>query len=121
MIVAKLFKPLEVLTALAPAVAARVAAAGIRETVELGLDAPSLRGSIIVANGSATVHTGRVGRSYLRLGDDELARMVLCQCDPAESVMAGRMESSTQMAQKLAGQLFPRMPLWCPMWDDIPA
>ena len=121
MIVAKLFKPLEVLTALAPAVAARVAAAGIRETVELGLDAPSFRGSIIVANGSATVHAGRVGRSYLRLGDDELARLVLCQCDPAESVMAGRMESSTQMAQKLAGQLFPRMPLWCPMWDDIPA
>lgn len=121
MIVAKLFKPLDVLTALAPAVAARVTAAGIRETVELGLDAPSFRGSIIVNNGVATVHAGRVGRSYLRLGDDELARLVLSQCDPAESVMAGRMESSTQMAQKLAGQLFPRMPLWCPMWDDVPA
>jgi hypothetical protein len=25
------------------------------------------------------------------------------------------------MAQKLAGQLFPRQPLWCPMWDDLPA
>jgi GNAT superfamily N-acetyltransferase len=121
MIVAKLFKPLDVLTAVAPAVAARVTAAGIRETVELGLDAPSFRGSIIVNNGVATVHAGRVGRSYLRLGDDELARLVLSQCDPTESVMAGRMESSTQMAQKLAGQLFPRIPLWCPMWDDIPA
>jgi hypothetical protein len=109
------------LTAAAPAVAARVTAAGIRETVELGLDAPSFRGSIIVNNGVATVHAGRVGRSYLRLGDDELARLVLSQCDPTESVMAGRMESSTQMAQKLAGQLFPRIPLWCPMWDDIPA
>jgi hypothetical protein len=31
------------------------------------------------------------------------------------------MEPSTQMAQKLAGQLFPRTPLWCPMWDDLPA
>ena len=39
----------------------------------------------------------------------------------SEAVAAGRMEPSTQMAQKLAGQLFPRQPLWCPMWDDLPA
>jgi hypothetical protein len=25
------------------------------------------------------------------------------------------------MAQRLACQLFPRVPLWCPMWDDLPA
>jgi hypothetical protein len=38
-----------------------------------------------------------------------------------EAVAAGRMEPSTQMAVKLAAQLFPRQPLWCPMWDDLPA
>jgi GNAT superfamily N-acetyltransferase len=125
MIVAKVFRPLDLLTAQAPAVAARVIAADIRETVELGLDAPSFRGSIIVAEGGepreATIHPGRVGRSYLRLTDDEMARLLLGQCDPVEAVAAGRMEPSTQMAQKLAGQLFPRQPLWCPMWDDLPA
>ena len=121
MIVAKVFRPLELLTALAPAVAERLAAEGVRETVELGLDAPGFRGSIIVADGAATVHAGRVGRSYLRLSDDELGRLLLGQCDPAEAVAAGRMDPSTQMAQKLAAQLFPRTPLWCPMWDDLPA
>jgi len=125
MIVAKVFRPLDLLTAQAPAVAARVVAADVRETVELGLDAPSFRGSIIVAEGGesreATIHPGRVGRSYLRLSDDELARLLLGQCDPVEAVAAGRMEPSTQMAQRLAGQLFPRQPLWCPMWDDLPA
>jgi GNAT superfamily N-acetyltransferase len=124
MIVAKVFRPLDLLTAQTPAVAARVVAAEIRETVELGLDAPSFRGSIIVdarEPREATVHPGRVGRSYLRLSDDELARLLLGQCDPVEAVAAGRMEPSTQMAQKLAGQLFPRTPLWCPMWDDLPA
>ena len=121
MIVARLLKPLEVLQALAPAVAARIAAAGIRETLELGLDAPCFRGSIIVADGKATVHPTRVGRSYLKLADDELARLLLGQCDPAEAVATGRMEPSTQVAQKLAAQLFPRTPLWCPMWDDLPA
>ena len=125
MVVAKVFKPLDLLTAVAPQVAARVAASEVKETVELGLDAPSFRGSIIVADGKepreATVHPGRVGRSYLRLSDDELARLLLGQCDPAEAVAAGRMEPSTQMAQKLAAQLFPRTPLWCPMWDDLPA
>ena len=126
MIVAKVFQPLDLLMALAPQVAARVMEADIRETVELGLDAPSFRGSIIVAEGKgsdcqATVHPGRVGRSYLKLADSELARLLLGQCDPVEAVAAGRMEPSTQMAQKLAGQLFPRQPLWCPMWDDLPA
>lgn len=125
MVVAKVFRPLDLLTAQAPAVAARVVAAEIRETVELGLDAPSFRGSVIVAEGGepreATIHPGRVGRSYLRLSDDELARLLLGQCDPVEAVAAGRMEPSTQMAQRLAGQLFPRQPLWCPMWDDLPA
>ena len=129
MIVAKVFKPQVLFEAVAPAVAERVAAAGIRETVELGLDAPSFRGSVIVAESKgetkggrqATVHPGRIGRSYLKLTDDELARLLLGQCDPVEAVAAGRMEPSTQMAVKLAAQLFPRQPLWCPMWDDLPA
>ena len=121
MIVARVFRPLELLTAVAPAAAARVAAEGIRDTVELGLDAPGFRGSVIVADGAATVHAGRIGRSYLRLADEELARLLLGQCDPAEAVASGRMEPSTQTAQKLAALLFPRTPLWCPMWDDIPA
>ena len=64
---------------------------------------------------------GRVGRSYLRLADEELARLLLGQSDPLEAAASGRLESSTQVAQKLATQLFPRVPLWCPMWDDIPA
>ncbi|NBW86532.1 MAG: GNAT family N-acetyltransferase [Planctomycetia bacterium] len=127
MLVAKVFRPHDLLSALAPAAAVHVAAAGIRETVELGLDAPAFRGSIIVAEAKgsevrqATIHPGRVGRSYLRLSDDELARLLLGQCDPVEATAAGRMEPSTQVAQKLAAQLFPRMPLWCPMWDDLPA
>ena len=127
MIVGLVYQPQRLLEALAPSVAARVTEAGIRETVELGLDAASFRGSIIVpeAKGSVprqgTVHPGRIGRSYLRLSDDELARLLLGQCDPIEAVAAGRMEPSTQMAQKLAGQLFPRQPLWCPMCVDLPA
>jgi hypothetical protein len=121
MVVARVFRPREVLESLLPAVAARVAAAGIRETVELGLEAPSFRGSVVVSDGTAVAHPGRVGRSYLKLADDELARLLLGQCDPVEAVAAGRMEPSTQMAQRLACQLFPRVPLWCPMWDDLPA
>ena len=126
MLVARVFRPQPLLEALAPQVAARAAEAGLRETVELGLESPSFRGSIVVperkgGDAEATVQPGRVGRSYLRLSDDELARLLLGQCDPAEAVAAGRMEPSTQLAQKLAGQLFPRQPLWCPLWDDLPA
>jgi GNAT superfamily N-acetyltransferase len=127
MVVARVFRPQDLLEALAPEVARRAADAGFRETVELGLDAPGFRGSVIVperknsAEAVATVHPGRVGRSYLRLSDDEFARLLLGQCDPAEAAAAGRLEASTQMAQKLASILFPRTPLWYPMWDDLPA
>ena len=121
MIVAKLIRPLEVFQAVAPTTVARAAAAGIRETLELGIESPGFRGSVVVADGRATVQQGRVGRSWLRLADDELARLLLGQCDPVEAVARGTMEPSTQMAQRLAGILFPRQPLWCPVWDDVPA
>lgn len=127
MIVAKVFNPEELLTTLAPTVAQRVAASNIREPVELGFDNEHFRGSITVTGGreheprAAAVHPGRVGRSYLKISNDEFARLLLGQCDPLEAATAGRLEASTQMAQKLAEQLFPRLPLWCPMWDDLPA
>lgn len=127
MIVAKVFNPEELLTTLAPTVAQRVAASNIREPVELGFDNERFRGSITVTGGreheprAAAVHPGRVGRSYLKISNDEFARLLLGQCDPLEAATAGRLEASTQMAQKLAEQLFPRLPLWCPMWDDLPA
>jgi ribosomal protein S18 acetylase RimI-like enzyme len=121
MIVGRVFDPAGVLELVAPAIAARLAAEGITETIELGLETPSFRGSIVVGKGKSKVHSGRVGRSYLRLSEDELARLLLGQCDPAEAAAAGRLAASTQIAQKFAMQVFPRMPLWCPMWDDLPA
>jgi hypothetical protein len=121
MIVAKLFDPMRLIRTIAPEIGHRLKAAGVRETIELGLDAPSFRGSIIVADGTATVHAGRIGRSYLKLADDELARLVLGQCDPMEAAAGGRMVPSTQIALRFASTLFPRVPLWMPMWDDLPA
>jgi hypothetical protein len=90
-------------------------------STQMVLEAAGFRGSVIVADGKAALHVGRVGRSYLKLEDDEFARLLLGQCDPVEAAAAGRLEPSTQIAIKLASQLFPRTPLWCPMWDDLPA
>ena len=127
MVVAKVFDPRELLTAQAPVVSQRVAEAGIRDAVELGFESNQFRGSITVTSDktdalrTAQVHSGRIGRSYLKLTNEELARLLLGQCDPLEAAVAGRLESSTQMARKLAEQLFPRLPLWLPAWDDLPA
>ena len=127
MIVARIFDPQGLLTALAPTLAERVVKAGIRDTVELGFDSDTFRGSVTIPSATgdepreASVQPGRVGRSYLKLADDEFTRLVLGQCDPLEATTAGRLEPSTQLSQKLAEQLFPRLPLWCPMWDDVPS
>ena len=127
MIVARVFDPQGLLTALAPTLADRVVKAGIRDTVELGFDSDTFRGSVTIPSATgdepreASVQPGRVGRSYLKLADDEFTRLVLGQCDPLEATTAGRLEPSTQLSQKLAELLFPRLPLWCPMWDDVPS
>jgi N-acetylglutamate synthase-like GNAT family acetyltransferase len=123
LLVAKLFDPLAVLEAVAPLIGPRLAATGLKETVELGLETARFRGSLVYngSTGTATVQPGRVGRSYLRLDDQELARLLLNQCDPVEAAAAGRLSASTQIAVRFAGMLFPRIPLWAPMWDDLPA
>ncbi|MBT4887857.1 MAG: GNAT family N-acetyltransferase [Planctomycetaceae bacterium] len=127
MIVARIFDPQGLLETMAPTLAHRVVEAGIRDTVELGFDSDTFRGSVTIPSASgdkpreASIQPGRVGRSYLKLADDEFTRLVLGQCDPLEATTAGRLEPSTQLSQKLAEQLFPRLPLWCPMWDDVPS
>ena len=127
MIVARIQDPQVVLEALVPGMGARLASAGVTDPVELGLECPAaeghpgFRGSIVVADGHATLHAGRIGRSYLKISADELARLLLGQCDPLEAVARGSMVPSTQAAVRFASWLFPRLPLWCPMWDDVPA
>jgi len=127
MIVARVQDPLAVLEGLVAAMGPRAAQAGATDPVELGLESPAadghagFRGSVVVADGKATLQVGRVGRSYLKLSADELTRLLLGQCDPPEAVARGSMVASTQAAVRFASWLFPRMPLWCPMWDDVPA
>lgn len=123
LLVAKVFDPLAVLEAVAPTVGQRLAATGLKETVELGLETASFRGSLVFngSTGTAAVQAGRVGRSYLRLDDSELTRLLLNQCDPSEAAASGRLSASTQIALRFADMLFPRVPLWAPMWDDLPA
>ena len=48
-------------------------------------------------------------------------RLLLGQCDPVEAVAAGRLEPRRRWRRSSPVQLFPRTPLWCPMWDDLPA
>lgn len=123
MLVAKLFDARALLEAVVSAIGPRLASAGIRETIELGLETAAFRGSVVFngSTGTATLQPGRVGRSYLRLDDSELVRLLLNQCDPCEAAAAGRLSASTQIAVRFAGMLFPRIPLWAPMWDDLPA
>ena len=127
MIVARVHDPLAVLEGLVAVMGQRAVEAGATDPVELGLESPAadghagFRGSIVVADGKATLQVGRVGRSYLKLSADELTRLLLGQCDPPEAVARGSMVASTQVAVRFASWLFPRMPLWCPMWDDVPA
>jgi hypothetical protein len=67
------------------------------------------------------VRTGKLGRSYLTLNRAEFARLALGHGSVRETAFAGRVQASTRSAIDLAEILFPKLPLWRPVWDDLPA
>jgi hypothetical protein len=51
----------------------------------------------------------------------DFTRLVLGQLDWQLAVADGRLECSTALAREAAQALFPRLPLWRPPWDEMPA
>lgn len=48
-------------------------------------------------------------------------RLVLGHGHVRETAFAGRLQASSRAALDLAESLFPCLPLWYPVWDDLPA
>jgi len=117
----KLLDPWGVLRALAPTMSQRAEAARLPMPVELGLLIDGRKCRLALSDRGAEVVAENLGRSYLRLGSGDLTRLVLGQLDWDRASAEGRIKASTNLAARAGCVCFPRLPLWCPPFDDSPA
>jgi predicted acetyltransferase len=115
----KLLDPAGFLRAICPQLHERAERARLTRPCELGLWVEGQKYRLVATRRSVKVGRSRLGRSYLRLNQAELTRLVLGHVDLDESIAHNRMRASTRLALETARALFPRLPLWHPPVDDL--
>jgi predicted acetyltransferase len=117
----KVVDPLKFLTMIGPELEARAKQAGLARDTELGFSVDGTKWRLVYTRRGMRVRSGSLGRSYLTMNRAEFTRLVLGHGSVHETAFAGRIQPSTQTALDLAEVLFPRLPLWRPVWDDLAA
>ena len=117
---ARLLDPLGLLNVLCGALVKRAADAALDRPLELGLLVDGRRYQIEIA-GRGRARADTLGRSYLRLNVADFTRMVLGQLDWDQALGDGRIVPSTELARDAARVLFPPLPFWRPLLDDLAA
>ena len=117
----KVFDLVELITHVAPEITARAKRLDITRRLELGFHVDDQRYRFVLSRRSARLKPMKPPRSYLRCSRSEFVQLVLGHLDINKAVQMGRVSASTGTALQLASVIFPRLPLWRPLWDDLPA
>jgi predicted N-acetyltransferase YhbS len=118
---ARLPDPLGLMRRLCEEFDRRAEEAGLPRPLELGLLVDGKKYLLEIGREGIRVVSRRLGRSYLRMNVADFTRLVLGQLDWQRATTEGRIEFSTGLAREAAPPLFPRLPLWRPPLDDLPA
>jgi GNAT superfamily N-acetyltransferase len=117
---ARLLDPLKLLRLMGGMFAERAQAAGLARPLDLGLFVDGRKYQIEIS-GSVQVFAGTFGRSYLRLNVADFTRLLLGQLDWDRALEDGRVVPSTGLAREAGRVLFPLLPFWRPLLDDLRA
>jgi hypothetical protein len=117
----KLLDPLRFVTQLCPALHARAKAADLPRPFELGLLIGGEKYRLAFSRRSVKLVPGTLGPDFLAMRSGSLAQMLLGHAGASDLAAAGKAEVSSLKAHELARTLFPRLPVWFPPWDDLPA
>lgn len=118
-VLARAPQPRKLLAALSGELHRRAGEATLDRPCELGLVIGDEKLCVQAAPRSVRVAADRMGRSYLRLGPDDLTRLLLGAIDVRKAVESGRVEASTKAAEDLAAALFPKLAVWPPPFEDL--
>jgi predicted acetyltransferase len=118
---AHLLKPRRFLKLISQDLAARAKDAGLPRPCQLGLLINKEKYRLSVSRRGVELIPGTLGRSYLTCSLYEFSQLLLGHVDLREAIRLGRLSVSTRVAEEMAVALFPRLPLWLPPWDNLPA
>ena len=118
---AKVFNPLDFIRRIQGHFRKRARKAGLEIPCELGLNIEDKRFQIACNRRSTRLLEGKLGRSYLNCSSQVLSQLLLGQCNIPQAIKQERIIPSTRIAIETAQALFPRIPLWFPSLDDLPA
>jgi predicted N-acetyltransferase YhbS len=117
----RVLNPLKVLRRLCPEFYYRAERADLPRPLELGLLAEGKKYLLEVTRHGARAVSRRLGRDYLCLNEADFTRALLGQLDWPRAVADRRVEASSAAALETVRVLLPRLPLWYPPWDTLPA
>jgi hypothetical protein len=117
----KVVDPLKFVAMIGPELEARAKQAGLPREAELGFSVDGMKWRLAYTRRGIRVRGGSLGRSYLTMNRAEFTRLVLGHGSVQETAFSGRIQASTQTALDLADALFPRLPLYRPVWDELGA
>ena len=115
----KVFNPAELVTRLAVEIQGRAVSAGISDELGFQVDEGSQR-FVFSANKIGLIRR-KLPRCRLRGSMVELVQLLLGHLDVDLAIDTGQLTASSRAAHELARLLFPRVPLWWPPWDELPA
>jgi predicted acetyltransferase len=118
---ARLLDPLALLTRLAGEFFRRAEKARLPRPVDLGLLVDGRKYQVELRADGVGVTPHRLGRSYLRLNIADFTRLLLGQLDWQWALGHRRVEVSTSLALQAGRALFPALPLYRPIWDELDA
>ncbi len=118
-LMARVLNPVALLERMEPEWLRRVEEAGLRLPLELGLAVDGIKLRVRLSARRVQAACGALGRSYLTLNVADFTRLVLGQLDWSRAAAAGRLRASTQTAAEIGRALFPQVPYFRPMLDEL--
>jgi hypothetical protein len=89
--------------------------------VELCLSLEGRTRKLILSRRGARLVSGSGGRSHVTCSESDWLRLLLGRASPSELVDGGRLRCSARAVRQTLETLLPRLPLWLPTWDVLPA
>jgi len=99
----------------------RIQASRLSLPCELGLLIDDQRYVLKITSRKSKLASSKLGRSYVECSEAEFIRLLLGHVDVNEAAESGQIVPSTRLALETAGVLCPRLPVWYPPLDDLPA
>ncbi len=117
----KLLDAQRLVSLLKPELHRRATEGGLEIPCDLGFGVDGQKRVLEITKRSVRLTCGRLGRNHVQCGEPEFTQLLLGHVDIDEALATDRTTASTRVASETTRVLLPRLPVWRPPLDDLPA